>query len=148
MQVFPCAFKHENNPSGNDFENKNKEIENISERLLALEQVINDKNKEIDEMSVKIETLEKKISENNIDERLEAFEKQLLGKMEEALKSFQHYMGETCNSIDDMVVELNDDIGNITMESEDNNLLRTFDNPFNSKCDICQFIGKSEIPQN
>ena len=143
-KFFPCAFKHEIDPSRNDFENKNKEIKDISERLLALEQVINDKNKEIDEMSVKIETLEKKISENNIDERLEAFEKQLLGKMEEALKSFQHYMGETCNSIDDMVVELNDDIGNITMESEDNNLLRTFDNPFKFKCDICEFIGKSE----
>ena len=140
----PCAFKHEYDPSINDFETVNKELMNISERLLAFEQVINEKNKEINEMSVKIETLEKNLSENNIDEKLEAFEKQLLGKMEEALKSFQHYMGEACSSIDDMVVELNDDIGNMTLESEDNTLLKTFDNPFKFKCDICEFIAKSE----
>ena len=136
--------KHENDPSINDLENVNKEIKNISERLLALEQVINDKNKEIDNMSVKIETLEKKISENNIEEKLEAFEKQLLGKMEAALKSFKHFMGEACSSIDDMVVELNDDLGNITIEGEENYMLRTFDNPFQFKCNICEFIGKSE----
>ena len=36
------------------------------------------------------------------------------------------------------------DIGNITLESEDNTLLKTFDNPFKFKCDICEFIAKSE----
>ena len=50
--------------------------------------------------------------------------------MEEALKSFQHFMGEACSSIDDMVVELNDDIGNITIKSEDSTLLKASDNPF------------------
>ena len=65
----PWAFKHETDPSINDFENVNKEINNISERLLALDQVINDNNKEIDKMSVKIETPEKKITENNIEEK-------------------------------------------------------------------------------
>ena len=134
--------KHENDPSINDLENVNKEIKNISERLLALEQVINDRNKEIDNMSVKIETLEKKISENNIEEKLEAFEKQLLGKMEAALKSFKHFMGEACSSIDDMVVELNDDIRHITIE--DSTLLKTFAIPFRFKCDICEFIAKSK----
>ena len=53
-------------------------------------------------------------------------------------------MREACTEIDDMVFELNDDMGNITIESEDNNLLRTFDNPFKFKCDICEFISKSE----
>ena len=44
-----------------------------------------------------------------------------------------------------MVVELNDDIGNNTIDNEDENqLLRTFDNPFKWKCDICEFIAKSE----
>ena len=68
----------------------------------------------------------------------------MMVKIEKALESFSHFMGEAASSIDDMVVELNDDIGNITIESEDNNLLRTFDNPFKFKCDICEFIAKSE----
>ena len=91
-----------------------------------------------------IENLEKKFFENNIDDKLEAFEKQLMGKIEKAMGSFSNFMGEAASSIDDMVVELNDDIGNITIESEDSNLLRTFDNPFKFKCDICEFIAKSE----
>ena len=46
---------------------------------------------------------------------------------------------------DDLVVELNDDIGNITIENEnENQLTRTFDNPFRWKCDFCEFIAKSE----
>ena len=139
----PCAYKHGNFAS-NDLENKSREIKIISERLLALEKVIADKNEEINELGVIIENLEKKFSENNIDDKLEAFENQLMGKIEKALESFSHFMGEAASSIDDMVVELNDDIGNITIESEDNNLLRTFDNPFKFKCDICEFIAKSE----
>ena len=42
-----------------------------------------------------------------------------------------------------MVVELNDDIGNITCESEENVLERTFHNP-NLKCTVCEFAAKSE----
>ena len=46
---------------------------------------------------------------------------------------------------DDLVVELNDDIGNITIENEnESQLTRTFDNPFRWKCDFCDFIAKSE----
>ena len=44
-----------------------------------------------------------------------------------------------------MVVELNDDIGNITIENEnENQLTGTFDKPFRWKCDFCEFIAKSE----
>ena len=42
---------------------------------------------------------------------------------------------------DDLVVELNDDIGNITIE---NQKTRTFDNLFRWKFDFCEFIAKSE----
>ena len=53
-------------------------------------------------------------------------------------------MGEACTLIDDMVVEVNDDIGNITIKGEENQLLRTFDNPFKFQCYICEFIVKSD----
>ena len=43
-----------------------------------------------------------------------------------------------------MVVQLNDDIGHITIESEDITSSKTFDNPFKFKFDICEFIAKSE----
>jgi len=44
-----------------------------------------------------------------------------------------------------LVVELNDDIGNITIENDDeNDLTRTFENPFRWKCNICEFVAKSE----
>ena len=66
-----------------------------------------------------------------------------MGKMEKALESFSHFMGEAASSIDDLVVELNDDIGNIIIENE-NQLTRTFDNPFRWKCDFFDFIAKSE----
>ena len=44
------------------------------------------------------------------------------------------------------MVELNDDIGNITFESEDNMLLKTFNNPSNPvgfECDNCDFAAKT-----
>ena len=53
-------------------------------------------------------------------------------------------MGAAAGSLDDLVVELNDDIGNITIESEENGLLRTIDNPFQFKCNVCDFRAKSE----
>ena len=53
-------------------------------------------------------------------------------------------MGAAAGSLDDLVVELNDDIGNITIESEENGLLRTIDNPFQFKCNVCDFQAKSE----
>ena len=55
---------------------------------------IADKNKEIDELGLVIDDLEKKFAENNIDDKLEAFEKQLIGKIEKALESFSNFMGE------------------------------------------------------
>ena len=48
---------------------------------------------------------------------------------------------------DDLVVELNDDIGNITYESEDNMLLKTFNNtlnPVDFKGNLCDFAAKLE----
>ena len=55
-------------------------------------------------------------------------------------------MGAAAGSLDDLVVELNDDIGNTTIEieSEENGLLRTFDNPFQLKCNVCDFQATSE----
>ena len=98
---------------------------------------------------MKISGIENKLSENYIDERLNAFEKHLVEKLEKALESYSNYMREECTSIDNMVVELNDDLGNITIEGEENNMLRTFDNPFQFKCNICEFIGKRiKSPQN
>ena len=47
--------------------------------------------------------------------------------------------------IDDLAVELNDDIGNLTVENVDVPLDQTFKNPFLAlKCDICDFSAKSE----
>ena len=53
-------------------------------------------------------------------------------------------MGEACTLIDDIVVEVDDDIGNITIKGEENQLLRSFDNPFKFQCYICEFIAKSD----
>ena len=66
---------------------------------------------------------------------------------EKKLDYFSNFVGDACGQIDDLVVELNDDIGNITFESEDNMLLKTFNNPSNPvgfKCDNCDFAAKSE----
>ena len=139
----PCAFKHEIELPGNDYEKMNKEVKDLGEKVLALENDIQNKNKEIEDLTNKISGIENKLTEKYIDEKLDAFEKQLVDKFEKALESYSNYMREACTSIDDMVVEINDDIGNITIEGEDN-MLRTFDNPFQFKCDICEFIAKSE----
>ena len=143
----PCAFKHGIQRPENNCERIDEEIKNLSEKVLALENVIKCKNQDIENLSRKILSIEDKLFEKQklyIDERLDAFEKQLVEKLERALESYSKFMGEACTTIDDMVVELNDDLGNITIEGEENNLLRTFDNPFQFKCNICDFIAKSE----
>ena len=43
-----------------------------------------------------------------------------------------------------MVVEFNDNQGYITIEGEENNLLTSFDNPFQFNCWFCEFIATSE----
>ena len=98
-------------------------------------------------MTNKIQSIEHTLFENFnkiIEEKLETFEKKLFEKIEQKLKTFSDFMGEAAGSIDDLVVELNDDMGNITIENDENTLLRTFDNPFQFKCNFCDFQAKSE----
>ena len=140
----PCAFKHEIELSGNDHEKTDKEVKVLSEKVLALENDIRNKNQEIEDLTEKISVIENKLSEEYIDEKLDAFEKQLVENFEKALESYSKHMREACTEIDDMVIELNDDMGNVTIEGEESNMLRTFDNPFQLKCNICEFIAKSE----
>ena len=81
-------------------------------------------------MSIKISNLETKLSESEekeitmgkLKEKLDAFEKKF-EEIEKKLDYFSNFVGDACVQIDDLVVELNDDIGNITFESEDNMLL-------------------------
>ena len=124
----------------------------ISEKIAGLESEIINKNQQIEEMSSKIHNLERKLDTHTN-------EKVLLEKLEEKLKYFEekfelvdkttepfsNFVRTSCSSIDDLVVELNDDIGNITIENDDeNDLTRTFENPFRWKCNICEFVAKSE----
>ena len=117
-----------------------------------LEKIINDKNQQINEMSSKIHDLERKLETqsdvnalfDSLEEKLKNFEKKF-ETADKRMDNFSNFVGDACSSIDDLVVELNDDIGNNTIDNEDENqLLRTFDNPFKWKCDICEFIAKSE----
>ena len=39
-------------------------------------------------------------------------------------------------NVDDLAIELNDDIGNLTAESEENSLEQTFKNPFDFKIHV------------
>ena len=67
---------------------------------------------------------------------------ELVDKTNEAFSSF---VGDACSSINDLVVEFNDEIGNITIENEDDvQLTSTFENPFKWKCNVCDFLAKSE----
>ena len=134
------------------------EIKRISDKIVALDSVISEKNKEIENMSSKIIEMEKKINESEekestleklekkMEKKIKAFEKKF-EEFEKKIDFFSNFVGESCVQIDDLVVELNDDIGNITFESEDNMLHKTFNNPLNPvgfKCEICEFAAKSE----
>ena len=149
----PCAFKHEVVTEKNDTVKLMKEMKVISDKLADLESAIIEKNQQIEEMSAKIqrlETLEIKTNEKEIirklEEKLRYFEEKfkLVDKTNEMFSSF---VVDACSSIDDLVVELNDDIGNATIENgddDDEDLTRTFDNPFRWRCSVCEFTAKSE----
>ena len=87
----------------------------------------------------KIDIFKEKI--NDIQVKIEAHEKKLDDIFEAIDKGFD-FLKEKVEifeeNIDDLAVELNDDIGNLTVESEDNSLGQTFKNPFlqGSKCDF------------
>ena len=49
-----------------------------------------------------------------MDDKLKAFQNTLMENIKESIDVYSKHMHEACTSIDDMVVELNDDIGNIT----------------------------------
>ena len=61
------------------------------------------------------------------------------------LEFFQDKFNVLNEDIDDLAVDLNDDIGNLTLDHEENSLEQTFKNPFlGFKCDFCEFVAKSE----
>ena len=92
---------------------------------------LGNKNNVLPECVEKIE-----LFENNIVQRFEALEK--------LMKYFAEQLDELSEHVNDMAVEFSDDIGKLTPE-EDKNLEQTFKNPFLIfKCDICEFVGKSE----
>ena len=119
----------------NEIIKKNKEIEKLTSKVLILENKIseiNGKNSDIEEVQEKIEAHEKK------------FEKlfEVLDKGFDFLKEKVKLFGE---DMDDLAIELNDDIGNLTVESEENPLQQTFKNPFlGIRCNFCDFSAKSE----
>ena len=70
----PCAFKHEDR--GHNSEIVDNEIKTLHDKLLALEKAILCKNEEIEELSTKILSIENKSFENRneiIDEKLKSF---------------------------------------------------------------------------
>ena len=83
-----------------------KEVKDLSEKVLALENDIQNKNKKIEDLTEKIAVIENKLSEKYIDEKLNEFEKHPVEKFEKILESYSNYMREACTSIDDIVVEL------------------------------------------
>ena len=132
----PCAFKHQ--VVTNAYDDILKEMKEINEKIVDLESDILDKNQQIEKMSCKIENLERKLT-------IQAKESEVLEKLEEKLKHFEEkfelvdkaneafssFVGDACSSIDDLVVEFSDEIGNITVENEDDvQLTSTFENPF------------------
>ena len=86
---------------------------------------------------------------------MQAKESAVLEKLEEKLKYFEEkfeladkttetfssFVGDACSSINDLVVEFNDEIGNITIENEDDNQLSsTFEKPYKWKYNIAKLI--------
>ena len=89
-------------------------------------------NSNIDEIQEKIEAHEKKF-----EKLFEALDKGF-DVLKEKVETFEE-------NIDDFAIELNDDIGNLTVESEEHSLQQTFKNPFlEIKCNFCDFSAKSE----
>ena len=59
---------------------------------------------------------------------MEQFEKKL-EVYEKNMVTFAKHMQGVCEHIEDLAVELNHELGNITAESEDNLMENTFNNP-------------------
>ena len=120
-------------------------IDEITANIIKIErkQSESSRGSNMEAFEEKVEAFEKKLMEK-MDDKLEAFQNTLMENIKESIDVYSKHMHEACTSIDDMVVELNDDIGNITFESEDSSLLKTFDNPFKFKCNICEFAAKSD----
>ena len=87
------------------------------------------------EKACKIDNLEKTVKE--FEKKLDLYEKNMI--------TFAKHMQGVCEHVDDLAVELNDELGNITAESDDNLLEKTFNNPsLGFKCEFCDFIAKTE----
>ena len=72
-----------------------------------------------------------------VEKKLETYENNIV--------TFAKHMEGVCEHFDDVVVELNNKLGNITAESKDNLLEKTFNNPsLGFKCDFCDFTAKTE----
>ena len=153
----PCAYRHEQESSKIYDEVDEEKFKEINDKISVMENEINQKNGQIEELVSKISSLESEIHEidtikekiNDIQVKLEVFEKKFENIFEAIDKGFD-FLKEKVDifeeNIDDLAIELNDDIGNLTVECEDNSLEQTFKNPFlqGSKCDLCDFTAKSE----
>ena len=153
----PCAYRHEKDSSKTYDEVEERNLKEINDKMSVIENEIIKKNERIEELVSKISSLESKIKEidtfkekiNDIQVKIQAHEKKFDDIFEAIDKGFD-FLKEKVEifeeNIDDLAVELNDDIGNLTIESEDNSLGQTFKNPFleGSKCDLCDFTAKSE----
>ena len=73
-------------------------------------------------------TCEKDCKIDNLDKAQKEFEKKL-ELYETNLITFAKHMQGVCEHVDDLAVELDDTLGNITAESEDNLMEKTFNNP-------------------
>ena len=140
----PCAFRHETSNIIPVNEEKD-----LREKLVFLENEIKAKDKKIEELATKISDLETKLSViDSIKEKIEDHDKKfekLLKAIDKTLEFFQDKFNVLNEDIDDLAVDLNDDIGNLTLDHEENSLEQTFKNPFlGFKCDFCEFVAKSE----
>ena len=157
----PCAFKHEQVL----LPEESKEIENkvkaVSEKMIALENEIKEKDVQIAELSGRIFELENNNTDHQIEtvdpipnekdckiDTLEKAHKEFEKKLEQYEKNmitFAKHMKGVCDHVDDLAVELNDTLGDITVESEDNLMEKTFNNPsVGFDCEFCDFIAKTE----
>ena len=99
----PCAFKHETS-----YIKPVNEENDLREKLFFLENEIKEKDKKIEELATKISDLEIKIEDHD-----KKFEK-LLKAIDKTLEFFQDKFKVLNEDIDDLAVDLNDDIGNLT----------------------------------
>ena len=131
----PCAFKHQILVGSN---------KGLEEKIIFLENAVHEKNKQIEDLNLEIARLETKVNdiETKSEEKVETFEKKIEKRfevLEKMMEFFAKEMNMFTNHVNDLAVELHDDIGNLTMEKEDNSMDQTFRNPFlKIKCDLCE----------